>query len=785
MLRTKFLLFLPAVAALILIGACNQFQLNELETVNVTLNTGLNPAVSRATAESVTSFRLIVSAEDIVTVEQVFTDETINLEIEAGIDRLFTLQALDADENILFSGSRTVDLTAGEPAEIVIDLGYAGFYVTFETNGGTSLPVQYVEKYGLVTIPSASVKSGYAFAGWFTDSGLTESWTLLTDTVSGDLTLYAQWFEEFMVSFESRGGSAVTPVTLALPGGYVPVPSVPTRADYTFDDWYTDNEAWTIPWNFAADTATSAMTLYAKWIDNHTDYLTLNGVDDYYTVDGLGSFLSGSDEITIECSLHPANFAADQYFLSFNGSDYSNGLQLGITTGGNLKFYNPVTAAAVDTGYALTNSNHYISLTIDSSQNVNMYFDGSNIYSGTLGGTFSVAPDVLFSIGQEWDSGPVASNYYQGYIDEVRVWDYARTASQILANVNCPPAGTESGLVAQYEFTSGNVLVDSTAGGHDLNGGTVFTVSYESNGGSAVSTQSNIPEGATTTAPTSPTKTGYSFNGWYADAGLNTVWNFATDTISSDITLYAGWTADTYSVIFNGNSSDGGSMTDQSVDFDQTISLNNNSYTRTGYTFSGWNTAGNGSGTPYSDGGNYTHTLAGIMTLYAQWTANSYSIIFDGNGATGGSMTDLPVDYDETLTLTSLGYTHSTLYFAGWNTVDVGTGTSYSDADSYTHTTDGDITLYAQWSSFTTATFTNAGAAGASGPTQAQINSAYSGTILEGAVSNPSADDGYQLWTVPVSGTYRIEARGAQGGINELAEQGANGAVMLGDLILR
>ena len=262
-------------------------------------------------------------------------------------------------------------------------------------------------------------------------------------------------------------------------------------------------------------------------------------------------------------------------------------------------------------------------------------------------------------------------------------------------------------------------------------------------------------------------------------------WNFAVDTISSDITLYAGWIPDTYSIIFNGNGSDGGSMSDQPVDYDQTVGLNNNSYTRTGYTFSGWNTAGNGSGAPYADGADYEHTTAGNVTLYAQWNANSYEIIFDGNGATGGSMSNQPVDYDETLTLSSLGYTHSTLYFAGWNTEINGSGEPYSDGGSYTHTIAGNETLYAQWSSFTTATFTNAGATGENGPTQTQINAAYSGTILDGEVTNPSTNDGYQLWTVPVSGIYRIEARGAQGAVNyDASHSGAGGAVMIGDFNL-
>jgi hypothetical protein len=74
-------------------------------------------------------------------------------------------------------------------------------------------------------------------------------------------------------------------------------------------------------------------------------------------------------------------------------------------------------------------------------------------------------------------------------------------------------------------------------------------------------------------------------------------------------------------------------------------------------------------------------------------------------------------------------------------------------------------------------TFTPAGATGSLGPTQTQVNSAYLSTNLSGAVSVAS---GIQSWTVPVTGGYRIEARGAQGG----GPFGGMGAVMTGDFTL-
>ena len=59
-----------------------------------------------------------------------------------------------------------------------------------------------------------------------------------------------------------------------------------------------------------------------------------------------------------------------------------------------------------------------------------------------------------------------------------------------------------------------------------------------------------------------------------------------------------------------------------------------NTFTRTGYSFSGWNTAANGSGTAYADGA--TYSFAADVTLYAQWTAlPNHTVTFNANGGTG------------------------------------------------------------------------------------------------------------------------------------------------------
>lgn len=70
----------------------------------------------------------------------------------------------------------------------------------------------------------------------------------------------------------------------------------------------------------------------------------------------------------------------------------------------------------------------------------------------------------------------------------------------------------------------------------------LFTVTFESNGGSAVDSITDVEYGSLITEPTAPTKTGYSFAGWFKDERLNKQWKFASDKVKSNITLYAKWT---------------------------------------------------------------------------------------------------------------------------------------------------------------------------------------------------------------------------------------------------
>ena len=121
------------------------------------------------------------------------------------------------------------------------------------------------------------------------------------------------------------------------------------------------------------------------------------------------------------------------------------------------------------------------------------------------------------------------------------------------------------------------------------------------------------------------------------------------------------------------------------------ISLSPNGFTREGYSFTGWNTAADGTGKAYVD--KQEITVTGDITLYAQWTQNPV-ITFDANGGEG-TMAAQTVEPNKAADLIANTFTRADYDFAGWNTEADGTGTAYADKANIT--VGENTTLYAQW----------------------------------------------------------------------------------------
>lgn len=228
----------------------------------------------------------------------------------------------------------------------------------------------------------------------------------------------------------------------------------------------------------------------------------------------------------------------------------------------------------------------------------------------------------------------------------------------------------------------------------------VYTVTFNGNGGTVAQASKQVSYGsAYGTLPTA-TRTGYYFAGWYTAASGGYLVDETTIYLTTaNTTLYAHWTSGTYQLTLNAN---GGTIDGEAS---KIIQINYGSIygnlpepIRTGYTFNGWYTTASG-GTKIT--AETTYKTAGNSTIYAHWTANAYTVYFDGNGGSP-SQTKKTVTYGGTYgtlaTATREGYD-----FKGWYTEASG-GTKIETTTIYKNV--GDITLYAHWEDTTAPTIT-------------------------------------------------------------------------------
>ena len=163
-----------------------------------------------------------------------------------------------------------------------------------------------------------------------------------------------------------------------------------------------------------------------------------------------------------------------------------------------------------------------------------------------------------------------------------------------------------------------------------------------------------------------------------------------------------------YFVSFNPNAPDAlGEMADQKYYYGFEGSLSANAFTRTGYVFTGWNTAADGSGAAYADQQEVASLLdaPGTLALYAQWEPIKYFVHFDGNLAGGPAMQSLEIAYDQAFSLPPCQYVFEnegleSSKFLGWNTERDGSGEGFADEARVMNLcseTGNSITLYAQW----------------------------------------------------------------------------------------
>lgn len=609
------------------------------------------------------------------------------------------------------------------------------FTITYDGNGNTSgtspanATINAFTSPTLATNSGTLARTGYTFAGWNTRADGTGTSYTVGQTgfyPTTNRTLYAQW--NSTITYNGNGqtsaSNTVPPATTALgTAGNTTLATQGTLAKTgaTFSGWNTaaDGTGTRYAAGLTTYASTGSITLYAQWtlptgtptLSSSSDLGTSNS--DKLTKDNtpdinVGTLVSGASVTltatpasgsAVTCTFTASSTSETCTFPTLADGIYSitatqtyNGATSAVSTAlANVQIdtvrptVTLTSSAIVSGGNSLATpgalSNDY-NITATFSEVVNGFVIGEITKNAESTGwaisTTALSTSALaaytFNVINSTGAGNAAGKLYLSIAEGV--------ASDAAGNTN---AATTSSFII-------NTIIQLTltnqyqAGITPVVGGNNATVVQTSNGASVDLTgQGGV------------TRANHTFAGW----SLVTT-NGSGAVIPSPYTptvplfLYSSWTPNVYVVTYDANGANGAS-TEATKNYTYGTAAiaitTKGTLTKTGYTFGGWNTLATGLGTNYLENASYTPTAS--ITLYAKWTAGTYTVSFNGNSSTGGSTASLSITAGTAIALRANGFTRTGYTFASWNTAADGSGTSYAGAASVTLY--ADRALYAQW----------------------------------------------------------------------------------------
>ena len=580
--------------------------------------------------------------------------------------------------------------------------------VSYNLNGGSgTLPTQAnVATAATFTVASGTglTKAGYTFGGW-NDGGSNFNSGDAYTMGANNVTLTAIWnANTYVVAYVynlATGGFSQSSNSYTTGGNSIQLPT-PTRSGYSFGGWYDDsafsNLIGLAGASYSPNGVATTISLYAKWsVASSAISYDANGGS------GSAAVTTGNTLSTVIVGNGSGISRGGYSLVGWNTSADMTGTEY--LLGGTL-----VMPAGGVTLYADWNPNSY---------SVSYSTGGPAVASGSYqtGGLITLP----------------AAPTYSGYT--FNGWFVAASGGSALPSPYAPSGYGPITLYAQWTANSQTVTYDANSGS-----GTV--ASLNTNTGASVSLADGSPL----------SRTGYALSRWNTAAngsGTNYALSATVSIPAGGLTLYAVWAPINYSVAYNNNSATAGSVPSDNASYNigQTITVSGNSgnLVRTGYTFGGWNTASDGSGTTYQSGNQFTIGSSSV-TLYAKWNANSYTITYNGNGAGGSAArsgsavtSDSCTTAGSSVTLPDVGSLAKRGYnFGGWSTSPGGTAIASGTAAAFTTT--NNITLYAVWNikviNVTYSKGTMASATFLSFPSNAAGNFATSINVGNGVDSN-------------------------------------------------
>ena len=474
----------------------------------------------------------------------------------------------------------------------------------------------------------------------------------------------------------------------------------------------------------------------------------------------------------------PATFSTDYYKYNLNGGSWSygpgnnslNNIYAGYTSNASNLYRAyiqvPGVSSLASTKVNLTEIK--VNLTIGSEYNSDGRWDVglmTSVPSQTVkyntSGFTRIATDLV-----------AAENTTLSFTVPVTTWGDA-TATKYLVVVPSEARGTSYSYKGMECTSSRHPTVVYTYSNK------TYTVTFNANGGTTPTASKSVTNGSTYGTLPTPTREGYTFNGWYtAASGGTRITSSNTVNLTANQTLYAQWTVITYTIGYNGNGGTGAPV-GTTANYGSTITLSSTKPTRTGYKFLGWSTSSTATSATYTSG--QSVTIKSDLNLYAIWQAYKLTITYNANsGVQGGNQESWTLPYSTTYSyggivndslglinigtfdLRKTGY--SAKPGAQWNTAANGSGISfdhdydYGQAEAYATragfnlaTSDVSLPVYANWipNTYTITLNANGGSISTTSvsvtydstftlPTPTKANSTFNGWYYNGSLFDAS-----------------------------------------------
>ena len=577
---------------------------------------------------------------------------------EVYLNQACKITCLAEDNGITaFKGKTVIGGTSSvNPSHVDWGLFYGGLYIYGNTTGvivtykdGDSEYAKQVLPSGtLATRPDDPTKPGYIFDGWYTSDGA--QWDYTT-AVTENITVTARWtLKTQSVSSEQELNDALADISVG---------KILLTADIGISSSLTVNRKVTLDLNgYVLRYANTAANGSVFKIVSGGDLTVIDSRPDAEHRFNSNNALWAPDEpngkeivmggVITGGTGTPCYVNGSSYFVACGGGVYLEGDARFTMDGGNIVGCIANTGGGVyisENGSFTMNGGSIMGCSSWdlSGPGGTPYFGGVYLDSGTFTMTGGVIKDCAkYSVvlnenatmnangGEIYGVVEVGKNSYVTCLDGLTGVTAFRDNFWIYHNSARVDRGIFYGSITNY--------YDDTIIG--------LTVTYKD--GDSEYAKQVLPSGTLATRPDAPAATpGYTFGGWNKADG--TAWDYASDKVTDNITLYAKWAANTYTITFD--TAGGSEIAPITQDYGTAITVPADP-TREGYTFIGW------------DKEIPTTMPAENMTVTAQWEINQYTITFDTAG--GSEIAPITQDYGTVITApadpTREGYT-----FIGWD----------------------------------------------------------------------------------------------------------------------